>query len=549
MTPQLAERFEAKVDRSGDHHLWMGSRKADGSGKLKVDGRSVTARRIAWEIAHGPIPAGVVVNACPDDPACVRLEHLTVRGAPDEAADPRHRSPRGGGSKTEVRPGVWKLTVSAGRYDDGRQRRLHRTVHANTGTEATRALADFVSEVHSEPLPDRKRDRDVTIDDAIEQFLTEHLLNEKGREPRTVEDYRRLHLKWFSPEIGSRRVRDVDDAALDRIFGRMRRAGLSRSRMNHARSLYAPFFRWAKRRRLIARSPMSDFELPISTHVAREHKPPEVEQLCLLLESATTIVPEVAPLLVLGAVTGMRRGELVSIRRSRVHPKIGHIEVDAAAVGKRLKSTKTRNEREVAVDDATMNMVLRHCQQMDERAAMCGLELGADAFVFSLELDCSAPMPPDYVTKRVALLKEHLGIANKRPETIALEDEALRLHRLPPKPRKPGQVGRSPVGGMTYAEIGERLGRSDRWAMVAIASAKRREVVQADGELDAVFDGSILALRKFTSSELLDNGFNISMVAQRQGHGTQVLAKHYAKSRRSADRKAADHLGRVVHKR
>ncbi len=56
-----------------------------------------------------------------------------------------------------------------------------------------------------------------------------------------------------------------------------------------------------------------------------------------------------------------------------------------------------------------------------------------------------------------------------------------------------------------------------------------------------------IALRKFTSSELLDAGFNISMVAQRQGHGPQVLAKHYAKRRRSADRKAAEHLGRVVH--
>ena len=37
------------------------------------------------------------------------------------------------------------------------------------------------------------------------------------------------------------------------------------------------------------------------------------------------------------------------------------------------------------------------------------------------------------------------------------------------------------------------------------------------------------------------------MVAQRQGHGPQVLVKHYARSRPSADRKAADHLGEVVH--
>ena len=60
------------------------------------------------------------------------------------------------------------------------------------------------------------------------------------------------------------------------------------------------------------------------------------------------------------------------------------------------------------------------------------------------------------------------------------------------------------------------------------------------------FGGSLLALRRFTSSELLDAGFNVSMVAQRQGYGAQVLIKHYAKGRVTADRNAAEHLGRVV---
>jgi hypothetical protein len=41
--------------------------------------------------------------------------------------------------------------------------------------------------------------------------------------------------------------------------------------------------------------------------------------------------------------------------------------------------------------------------------------------VFWFALDCSTTMPPDHVTKRVAVLKEHLGVANKRPETIALK--------------------------------------------------------------------------------------------------------------------------------
>jgi integrase len=443
---------------------------------------------------------------------------------------------------------VWKLSVSAGRYDDGSIRRLHRTVHTTSEANATRELQAFVADVRGTVAAKSKHDRDATVDDAIEQFLTEHLLSEKGREQRTVDDYRRLHLKWFAPEIGRRRVSDVDDDAIDRIFGRMRRAGLSRSRMNHARSLYAPFFRWAKRRRLITRSPMADFQLPTSTYISREHTPPEVEQLSLLLEAAVEVVPDVAPLLTLGAVTGMRRGELVTVRRSRVRVDQGQLVVDAASDGKRVKPTKTRKERTVAIDSATVQMLQRHCAQMDERAALCGLEIGPDAFVFSLALDCSTPMPPDHVTKRVALLKEHLGIANKSPQTIALEDEALRLFRTGPPQRTRQVAGRSATGGMSYAAIGRELGRSDRWAKMAVTSAERREAASVRSrKADAAFDGSILALRKFTSSELLDAGFNVSMVAQRQGHGPQVLIKHYAKGRLTADRKAAEHLGRVVH--
>lgn len=493
MDQELTDRFERRVDRSNHHHVWTGSKKADGSGKLKVNGRTVTARRMAWELAYGPIPDGVVVTACPDETACVRVEHLSLRGAPDEAAVPRRRSPRGGGTKTEVRPGVWKLTVSAGRYDDGRARRVSRTVHAATEAAATRALAAYVTEVHSEPLPSSRSDLDITVDDAIEQFFTEHLLDEKGREQRTVDDYRRLHLKWFSPTLGHRRVRDVDEAMIDKLFGRMQRAGLSRSRMNQAQSLYGPFFRWAKRRRLVTRSPMADFQLPTSRYVSSERTPPEVEQLCLLLRTAADVVPDVAPLLTLGAVTGMRRGELVTVRRSRLHPDAGLLTVDAATDGKRSKATKTRRERTVTVDPATMDMLQRHCEQMDERAALCGIEIGPDAFVFSLTLDCSSPMPPDHVTKRVGVLKEHLGIANKRPETIEREDEALRLFRQEPARREPGQAGRNPVGGLSYAAIGERCGRSERWAMLAIASAKRREATGAHVSLDAVFVARELA--------------------------------------------------------
>jgi integrase len=272
---------------------------------------------------------------------------------------------------------------------------------------------------------------------------------------------------------------------------------------------------------------MVDFEMPTSTYRSKERTPPEVEELTLLLSTAVEVTPEIAPLLVVGAVTGTRRGELVAIPRSAMSWKKNQITIDTAisSTGK-VKSTKTRRGRTFHVDTDTIAMLHRHCEHMDERARTGGVLLGTDPFLFSLVANCSAPMPPDYLTKRVGVLKGYLGIEDKRPDIVALEDEALRLRRSPPQRRPQGRTGPSPNGGMSFREIGQHLGRSERWASLAVAAAERREHAQASGNTDLDFDGSILALRKFTSSELLDAGFNVSMVAQRQGHGPQVLTRH-----------------------
>jgi integrase len=540
----LVARFEAKVDRSGEHHLWTGARSSAGTPQIRVNGKLTTARRVAWELAFDALAAEARVGACPAEVGCVRAAHLTL----DEGAGRSggHRRASGQGTKRQVRPGVWKLTVAAGRYEDGTPRRQNRTAYTGSSRQAERELAAFVAEVGESRQVHRKSDRDLTLDDAVERYIDEHLVQEKGREHRTVKNYRGVHRKWFAPSLGKKRVRDVTEEDIDRIFGRMRRAGTSASRMQDARNLYKPFFRWAKRRGIVRRNPMLEFELPTSKYVAKEYLPPEVEQLCQYLESAVRFVPDVAPILALAAVTGMRRGELVTIRRNQLLASDNRIRIGSASDGKGVKSTKTRKERNVSIDPASMQMLLRHCATVDEAAKAAGIKIADDAFVFSLDPKASTPMVADFVSKRVAVLKEHLGIANKRPETIALEDEALRLFRGSEPPRAAGATGPAPAGAMSYKEIGRRLNRSPRWAFGAVASAQRRETAPTRVGED-FFDGSTVALRKFTSSELLDAGFNISMVAERQGHSPQVLVKHYAKARRSADRKAATHLGLVVH--
>jgi hypothetical protein len=74
----VRDRFRKKVavgDPSGCH-LWVGGLDRYGYGQIRVDGRYVGAHRVAWEIEHGPIPHGLVIDHLCRIPACVNPAHL-----------------------------------------------------------------------------------------------------------------------------------------------------------------------------------------------------------------------------------------------------------------------------------------------------------------------------------------------------------------------------------------------------------------------------------------------------------------------------------------
>jgi hypothetical protein len=103
----------------------------------------------------------------------------------------------------EVRTGVWTLSVTAGQYEDGRQRRLYRQVKVPNAAAAARELAAFVAEVRGEVhIVTSRAAATTTFEEAVERYLAEYLRDEKGRDDRTIKDYRELHEKWFSPHIG-----------------------------------------------------------------------------------------------------------------------------------------------------------------------------------------------------------------------------------------------------------------------------------------------------------------------------------------------------------
>lgn len=91
-------RYWAKVDRTGDCWVWKASVvKGYGQIRRKVGDKHTVAlaHRVAYEMCHGEIPAGLqVLHRC-DNPLCVRPSHLFL-GTNKENNDDKMRKGRHG---------------------------------------------------------------------------------------------------------------------------------------------------------------------------------------------------------------------------------------------------------------------------------------------------------------------------------------------------------------------------------------------------------------------------------------------------------------------
>ncbi len=87
----IMERFWSRVAKmESGCWIWQGSKTPKGHGSMWLNGRTRGAHRISWEIANGPIPAGLLVcHDCPggDNPSCVNPAHLFLGTEQDNARD------------------------------------------------------------------------------------------------------------------------------------------------------------------------------------------------------------------------------------------------------------------------------------------------------------------------------------------------------------------------------------------------------------------------------------------------------------------------------
>jgi hypothetical protein len=230
-------RFRAKVERRGDHDVWTGATDAKGSGLVRIDGRLRTVQRAAWEFAHGALSPGERVLACPDKKACVRIDHLRLADRRTPLGPPGARRRRGSGSMREIRPGVWRLTVSDGPGSDGQPRRRHRTVHGDEH-DALEDLA-LLAETTNEPT----RLGDLRVRELVDRYLCWRASD------RNVARLRRLATARIEPVIGLEYATLVDGALIDGLLRRLRTEGAGDDEIRATYRLLYDTYAWARRRR------------------------------------------------------------------------------------------------------------------------------------------------------------------------------------------------------------------------------------------------------------------------------------------------------------
>jgi integrase len=307
------------------------------------------------------------------------------------------------GHLQERSPGVWRLFVDAAPDPlTGRRRQRTRTFHG-TRRDAETALATFVTESSAGNLNDHAT---ITIGQLIEAWYE---ITAPGLEPNTTRGYRSKIDTHIIPTIGHLKIARVDTRTFDVFYVKLGNDGLAPNTILGIHRILHTAFEQARRWKWVRDNPVSDARKPTP-----EKEEPDDLDPALVAKTIACAPEQLRNIALLAAITGAREAELCGLRWTDLdrHARVLRIQRRVVSVrgGYVIRPlTKTKKLRVNGLDRRTVARLRIMHYHARLRARACGVELPADAFVFS-ETPDGAPVKPNVIATRWARHRNTLGL-------------------------------------------------------------------------------------------------------------------------------------------
>ncbi len=310
------------------------------------------------------------------------------------------------GSLRQRGPNTWQVRVSTGRDPlTGRYRYVSRTVEGGKRA-AQRAAAELAIAVErGQVRPGRE-----SMAELLEKWMAH--LEVQGRAPATLVRYRSAIRANILPALGHVEVVKLTAADLDAFYSSLLSRGLKPLSVRKCHAILSTALRQAVRWGWLERSPIDRTSPPSSR--SREIVPPTIVEVRSLLDACERSNSDLASLIYVAVTTGCRRGELCGLRWADVDLDGGTLVV-ARSISDvpgsvSVKETKTHQTRRLALDQSTVEVLRRQHERASARARVAGAAIDGATYVWSQEVDGSAPYRPDRVTGAFRNLRDRVGL-------------------------------------------------------------------------------------------------------------------------------------------
>ena len=346
------------------------------------------------------------------------------------------------GTKTEYKPGYWRLRVYVG-DDPSTGKPIQRSRNVRGGVRvAERELSKFIAELErgeASTGPALRQTVGELLDTWLE-FITPQ------RSPTSIRGYRDKVNRW-KRAIGAMPVSKLTPKDLDLLYARWLAEGLSPTTVRHLHRVLAVALKQAQRWGQVQRC-VTDLATPPAA-VLREvgDLDPAVWQAVIL--DLKEREPVTAMAVLLAGITGARRGELCGLRWTDIHWDRRMLVIARSIrhdVDKRqlvVAPTKTGRVRRLSLDARTLELLAVYRRRAAGWAADAGTELSDDGFVLTLDPSGVSPLKPDTITAGFTRATRRVGAK-------------LRFHDL-----RHMSASLLIAGGTDVRTVAQRLGHAD----------------------------------------------------------------------------------------